>query len=124
MENLLLVETKYTPEIEGDVKRNFLNISGSSYPENSNKFYKPVFEWIEEYFKNQNELTVNFYINYFNTSSSKCFMILIEMLEEYQNKGCKILANWHYKKDDEDILESGEELFMGMDVDHKFIKID
>lgn len=123
MENLFLVETKYTPEVEGDVNNSFLKISGSSYPENSNEFYKPIYNWLEEYFKNYNELTVNFYINYFNTSTSKCFLILIEMLEEYQKQGKKILVNWHYKKDDEDILESGEELFMGMDVNHKFIQI-
>jgi len=122
MENLLIVETKHTPEVEGDVKNNFLKISGSSYPENSNEFYKPVYDWLEEYFNNYDEITVNFYINYFNTSTSKCFLILIEMLEEYQNKEKKILVNWHYKKDDEDMQESGEDLLMGMNLNHKFIQ--
>ncbi len=122
MENLFIAETKHTPGVEGDVNYNFLKISGSSYPENSNEFYKPLFDWLEKYFKTFNEITVGFYINYLNTSTSKCFLNIIEMLENYQKDGNKVLINWHYKKDDEDILETGEELFMGMDVNHKFIE--
>jgi len=31
------------------------------------------------------------------------------------------MVNWYYREDDEDMLESGEELFFGINLPHKVI---
>jgi hypothetical protein len=47
---------------------------------------------------------------YYNTSSSRRFLEIFDLLEDYQNNhNGTILVNWYYKENDLDMLESGEE---------------
>jgi len=125
MKNISIEGTKYTPEIKSDIRKGEIKFYGSSYPENANEFYQPVYEWVEKYFEQEGAaLVVNFYIYYFNTSTSKCFMNLLEILENNHKKGKKITINWHYSEDDEDSLDSGEKLFMEMDLNFKLIPVN
>jgi hypothetical protein len=125
MENISIEGTKYTPEIKSDIQKGEIKFYGSSYPENANEFYQPVYEWVEKFFERDSaSLEVNFYIYYFNTSTSKCFMNLLEILENNHKKGKKITVNWHYSEDDEDSLDSGEKLFMEMDLNYKLIPVN
>jgi len=107
MENLQLEATKYTPEISLDVNGTVTMI-GKSYPENTFEFYKPVMEWITEYFADGNKkLTVNMEITYFNSSSSKLFFDFFDLLEENNND--ELVINWIYDEENESALESGED---------------
>ena len=111
MENLFIEATKYTPEISFDASTNNLIMKGETYPENTAEFYSPVFEWLEEYLNQlqDQEVTVNMEIIYFNSSSSKVLMDLFDRFEESVKDGKKIVINWIYDKEDESALEYGEE---------------
>lgn len=125
MENLHIEATKYTPEITTDAAKGELKLYGSSYPENANEFYLPVNQWIEHYLSSDNmKLTVNFYIYYFNTSTSKSFLNILEILEKFSSQGKNIEVNWHYTVDDDDSLDSGERLFMEMELNYKLIPVE
>jgi len=125
MKDLVIEGTKYTPEIKSEIQKKEIKFYGSSYPENANEFYQPVYEWVEKYFEQEDaELDVNFYIYYFNTSTSKCFMNLLEILENNHKAGKRVNVNWYYSEDDEDSLDSGEKLFMEMDLNYKLIPVD
>jgi hypothetical protein len=125
MEELTINSTKYTPEVKTDFHKGEVKFYGSSYPENANEFYQPVYSWIENYFEAGNSrLEVNFYIYYFNTSSSKCFMTLLEILEDKYKRGKDIVVNWYYTEEDEDGLDSGEALFMEVDLKYNFLPTD
>ena len=52
MKNIHIEATKYTPEILLDPENCVIEIRGKSYPENTFEFYKPVIEWLEEFFEN------------------------------------------------------------------------
>jgi hypothetical protein len=122
MEDLIIEQTKYTPRVEFLADSGKLTLQGSSYPENSVEFYQPLLDWMNEYIETKSKpLEFNFLITYFNTSTSKCFLIVLEILENYHNKGGKVKVNWHYAKDDDDILESGEELFVELELPHEYI---
>ena len=111
MENLIIEETKYTPSINLDAKKGLIELVGKSYPENTFEFYKPMMDWIEEYF-NGNELPktiINFEIIYFNSSSSKLFFDFLDLIEEMANAGKYIEINWIYDKDNDSALEAGED---------------
>ena len=108
MENLIIEETKYTPQINLDIEGT-VSISGKSYPENTFEFYAPVLEWIENYFENKNEkLVVNMEIVYFNSSSSKLFFDLFDLFDE-NRENCAIELNWIYDEENESALEAGED---------------
>ena len=118
MENLIIEATKYTPEISFNAETNILEIKGETYPENTAEFYSPVFDWLEQYLNQLQDqaVTVNMEIIYFNSSSSKVLMDLFDRLEDAVGEGKKIEINWIYDKEDESALEYGEEFQEDLEV--------
>jgi len=121
MDKLCISKTKYTPEVCMDSATRTVSFTGNCYPENAAEFFVPIFDWLREYVKQFERIEVDFKVNYFNTSSSKCFLIILEILEEFASSNGKVMVNWYYREDDEDMLESGEELFFGINLPHKVI---
>jgi hypothetical protein len=111
MENLSIKATKSSPEIYFSVKTNVLSIIGESYPENTAKFYEPVFSWLEEYvaYIADQEVVFNIELIYFNSSSSKVLMDIFDIFESASKAGKKIKLNWIYDEDNDAALEYGEE---------------
>ena len=107
MENLIIEETKYTPTINLNVNGT-ISIVGKSYPENTFEFYAPVMEWLGTYFEEGNKkLTLNMEITYFNSSSSKLFFDMFDLLDE--NNSDELIINWIYDEENESALEAGED---------------
>jgi SiaC family regulatory phosphoprotein len=108
MENFYLEETSKTPKLSFDAQAGKFLMSGRSIPENSIEFYRPLFEWLDEYVKLEVGVTVfDISLEYFNTSSSKCLVEIFRRLEKIN--GEKVRINWFYEEDDEDMQESGED---------------
>ncbi len=108
MENFYLEETSKTPKLSFNAQIGKFLMQGRSIPENSIEFYKPLFEWLDNYVKSPNGKTVfDIRLEYFNTSSSKCLVEIFRRLELIKNKD--IVINWFYEEDDEDMQESGED---------------
>jgi hypothetical protein len=109
MNNLIIEASKYTPDINMDAcgKVSFI---GKSYPENTFEFYSQVINWLEEFFSKSNsrELNIVFDISYFNSSSSKLFFDLFDILEA-NNNNFKININWMYDEENESAEEAGED---------------
>jgi len=120
MENLYIEKTKDTPEINFNAETGILSISGESYPENAFELYKNVFEWLNLFFQQKRNVVINFRLEYFNTSSSKCILDILDLLEEYQNQSGKVEINWFYREGDDDILENGEEFAEDLSIPFNF----
>ncbi len=109
MESLIIKGTNKTPTIISDPEKGLIEIKGRSSPENSTIFYKPLMEWVEKYVNTPSGNTiVNIQLEHFNTSSSKCFLDMFKKLEVISKTDNKIMVNWYYEMDDEDMLEAGE----------------
>ncbi len=81
-------------------------IAGRSLPEDAFDFYKPVFDWLQEYAKKPKQETVfRFELEYYNTASSKQLSKLFIFLKELQSK---VRIVWCYHHDDVDMLENGK----------------
>lgn len=125
MENLIMPGTKTTPYINFSYSGGVMEFSGESYPENATEFYKPVYEWLKRYFQNDRKLTIiNFKLIYFNTSSSKAVLDILDYLDDMYTDGHNIIVNWYYLADDEDILESGQEFAEGLKIPFNLISYD
>ena len=111
MENLIIKSTKYTPSIDFDCESGKLSIVGKSYPENTFEFYKPVIEWVKEYFENAlcRKTAIVLDLEYLNSSSLKAYFDLFDILEIAQEKGQDIGIHWLYDKDDDISEETGED---------------
>lgn len=107
MENLIIKETKCTPRVNLNINGE-ISIKGKSYPENSFEFYAPIIDWIKNYFSNDNKKFIcDFEIIYFNSSSSKLFFDLFDLMNKYNNQ--ELIINWIYDEENESALESGED---------------
>jgi hypothetical protein len=94
-----------TPFISLDPETGVCHISGKSYPEDISAFYTQVEDWFEEYsFLGSVDLTVNMKLTYFNSASQKVFTNIFEKLI---GRDFKIVVNWHYPVEDDEILENG-----------------
>lgn len=109
MKPLILESTQDTPGVILDPKSKQFLFEGTSIPENSKKFFEPIFNWIADYTQDPNDETiVDFKMKYFNTSSTKSILDIMILFKELPKQGKMLIINWYFAKDDEDMMEAGE----------------
>jgi hypothetical protein len=107
MENLLINKNPdliYFPIVNLNYETGLCEISGESYMEETYKFYEPVINWLNKYVSEKKTITFNFKLTYFNTSSSRFILEILDILKKHQLNGGEVTVNWYYKKNDPDIL--------------------
>ena len=109
MEQLAIAQTSSTPLVRFDEATGTLCIAGESYPENSFVFYGPILTWLKQHLKNTARLTLDITIIYMNSSSTKCMLDLLDLLEEAAGKGAEVTAVWRYDAENPRSLELAEE---------------
>jgi len=122
--NLYRVEQSYkTPLINFDGVTGNFEIKGRSIPESSFKFYEPLYAWIDNYVKNPAPQTnLNLQLDYLNTNSTKCIADMLRKLEQISiNQKGKIIINWFYDKEDDDMLETGEDYKSIINIPFNFV---
>ena len=118
MERLHIEATERSPEIDFNFTGNVFAIRGESYPEDVPEFYGPVVKRLQSHFDDlkDSDVTFNLELVYFNSTSAKIFMGLFEALEETAEKGNRVVINWHFEEDDDNMEELGQEF--GEDLEH------
>ena len=110
MADLKLIGTENTPTIEFDSLKGSLLIKGASIPENPLESFEPLYKVLDSYDGNPSGKTkVDFWLEYFNTSSSGCILDVLRKLQALHLKGNEVEINWHYEEEDQDILEIGQD---------------
>lgn len=111
MDNFYIEGSHYIPQINFVADTGVLEISGESYHEYTLEFFQPIFDWLKKYTEEEaKKITLNFRMTYFNTSSSRRFLEIMNLLEDYHfSKNGDVTINWYYEINDLDMLESGEE---------------
>ena len=72
MEKYSINGTSNTPDINFDLEKGELTISGRSIPENSIEFYNPLFAALDKYLADpnpKNATILNIQLEYYNSSS-------------------------------------------------------
>jgi len=124
MEPIKIEGSPKTPTVNFEASGK-IEIKGRSIPENSNEFYKPLIDWLDQYLTNPAKMTnVDVQLEYFNTSSSKCILDVLKKLEAIYKAGNEVVINWHYEEDDEDMLEAGEDYQSIIKVPFKMCEIE
>jgi hypothetical protein len=101
--------TSITPSIKFDGSKGVLEIEGRSIPDDAVDFYRPLIDSLELYAKSPKSLTtVEVKLEYCNTATSKCLLLVFKCLESIQSKGNQVVTNWYYEEDDEDMYEEGK----------------
>ncbi|NQZ75490.1 MAG: DUF1987 domain-containing protein [Ekhidna sp.] len=117
--NFKIKGTRTTPEISFDPYENSFSISGISIPENTTKFYEPVFKLFEELIETKKDnLKVRINLIHFNTSSSKVLFNLFKFIAKLDAIGSNVDIRWYCDEDDEDMQEIIEDYIdmLGLDI--------
>ena len=117
--NILSISPKdFSPKVVFDPTKNIFEISGKAIIENTNKFFSPILQWLEDY-KNivcseegssdRASLRVfEFNLDYLNSTSVKAIRDILIQLDEIAEAGNNIQVKWYYDKLDEDMKELGK----------------
>ena len=105
-EKIKIRATKKTPGVELDDGK--IVFDGRSIPEDPNKFYKPIYEWIKQY--SNEEITptrIDLKFEYINTSSTKWVYAVLKEIGMNQNLADKVEIKWYFEEGDDDMQELG-----------------
>ena len=101
--------TASTPTVDYHVSSGLCTIVGVSTPVDSMDFYHPIIQWVVDA---QNEIVTGtkfeFQLNYFNSSSMKALLWLIQQISDLIQEGKQWHLVWVVLEDDEIMLEGGE----------------
>lgn len=102
-------ETRTTPYVFID--QGEITIKGRSIPEDSFKFYEPVLDACKNYIENPaGNTVVNIHLEYINSGSKKFLTNILTVLEKSYLDGNGYEILWTYDRDDEAILDLGNDL--------------
>lgn len=116
--------TKKNPDVEFDASTRTLSIVGRSVLNNmDDNFYGPVIDFLAEYAKTgEDNLIVEFQLDYFNTSSHPSIIQIFRKTAEIHASGRSSEIHWKYAFDDEEMKEIGEELQKFSPIKFEFIQ--
>lgn len=125
MKNLKVKSTAKTPEVVFLAQKGKLMVTGISVPEDSLGFYNPLLKWLKEYAKNPAQSTTfTFKLAYINTSSLQALYDILFLLDGMNGKTSKVIVNWYYLKEDDDMREVGEDLQEALSTKFSFFAVD
>jgi len=109
MNPLVIEETGSTPSIIFDPESETLYIAGESYPENSFDFYAPVVDWLKKTLHRSSKFTLDISITYMNSSSTKCLLDIMDIMEDAFSSAADIRIIWRYDKENPRSYEMAED---------------
>jgi hypothetical protein len=117
MRKLIIERKSSSPEVILDPEKQIYLISGESRPPDVREFYGQIVTWLEDFGSQiikskdiRDPFVFNFNFEYFNSSSGKLILDICKILAGLNSKGANITINWHFDKDDYDMLEAGKEI--------------
>lgn len=116
--------TTSTPAIAWDEATDTLSISGESYPENSLAFFAPVFAWLSAELPAFARFRLRVSVSYMNSSSTKCMLDIIDLVEEAAERGCDAAIVWLYDRDNERARDLAEEFREDVEVPFEILPLE
>lgn len=103
--------TPKSPFVLLNAEKGIIEISGRSFRDDSELFYKPIVEWLGEYIKSPCPTTkLIIKLEYYNNSASKILYTLIRKIDSSICPPNKLEIQWLYPKDDDDMKEKAEDI--------------
>ena len=116
-----IIPTDNTPEFlfspDGMIK-----IRGRGLFVNKTAVTEQIMNWIDEYVTNPAEITyVILAFEYLNSFSTTILVSMLGKISQVLLQSGKLVIQWYYEEDDEDILERGQYISSTFDIPIKFI---
>lgn len=109
----------FIPTINFNAKTGICEIHGESFLEDTVEFYRHLIDWIDEYIETvKGPLALIIKLSYFNTSTSRSILDILNLLKDYEDEGGEIVVNWHFDENDVDMEEDIDDYIIdtGLDI--------
>lgn len=124
MELLERIQSETSPGVIMDPIKGYIKLSGRAIPNDAERTFRPVLDWMKEYIQHPQESTVfECEMDYFNTSSQKYMADIFKMSNQLFKNGKQIKIVWKYSKEDEDMKLIGEQFQNIIDFPINFLEI-
>ena len=111
MSNFSIEATARTPSVSLNYEAKSFEMAGESYPEDVPAFFAQMNEQLDSYFAaSKDELLVEIKLTYFNSSSARALMEMLDNLDSEAASGRKIDVNWHCDPDDDITREFAQDI--------------
>ncbi|MBI3501214.1 MAG: DUF1987 domain-containing protein [Bacteroidetes bacterium] len=122
MEPLIIEPTEHLLSVSLVAETGKFIFEGRSLPEDAKKFFIPIIKWLEQYaLSPASQTECSFKMEYFNSSSRKCFSDVFKVLDAIREKGNAVRVIWFFEEDDEELKEIGEAYESSTDLDFQFL---
>lgn len=112
MVRIQIAGTKKSPTVDLNPETGIAQFSGRSIHSDAFEFYEDIIAWFQRNGDKFEKLNVNFAFDHINTVTNKCILQILLFVKELEQKGIPNNINWVYDAEDDDMLETGEELEM------------
>jgi hypothetical protein len=120
-----LIPSEDEPEIILDKGKKIIRFSGTSIPEDPDKLFRPVMNWVNQYVKSPNpETGIEFSMEYYNSSTARFFVEMLEKFEELNERTGNVKIIWKCRKDDVVMVDRGEDLQAVINIPFEFINYE
>ncbi len=109
----------FIPTVNFNAKTGICEISGESFLEDTVEFYKQIIEWLERYIEEvKGPIAFIVKLSYFNTSTSRSLLDILNLLKDYEDEGGEVVVNWHFDENDVDMEEDIDDYIIdtGLDI--------
>lgn len=109
----------FIPTVSFSAQTGICEISGESFLEDTVEFYNPLIEWLSGFTETEKKpIAFIIKLTYFNTSTSRCILDMLNVLKDYEEEGGEVVINWHYDENDIDMEEDIEDYMIdtGLDI--------
>ncbi|MBN2757995.1 MAG: DUF1987 domain-containing protein [Bacteroidales bacterium] len=109
----------FIPSVSFNAKTGICELSGESFLEDTVEFYKPLINWVEDYIELvHGPLALIIRLTYFNTSTSRSILDILNILKDYEESGGEVVINWHFDENDIDMEEDIDDYIIdtGLDI--------
>jgi hypothetical protein len=123
IDKINILPTTNTPEFIFNPDGGII-IRGRGFYNDKSEIPDRIIIWIEEYLKNPAEVTyVTLAFEYLNSFSTTIMVSILRNLRRLILQSRKLVIQWYYEEDDEDILERGMYISETFDIPIEFIQI-
>ena len=112
----------YYPIVDFNAETGICEISGESYMEETYTFYEPIITWLRSFVELRKKLVLDIKLTYFNTSSSRFILEMLDVLKSFKNQGGDVSVNWYYREEDPDMLNEINDISGETGLDFNIIK--